>query len=174
MDDFLRYLADPHLFDPTIVRMIDYVRYLFIGIGGAMFVAIVYFIIDTSALEEKYFKDVTEFTKTSPYTSVKVPGAWKKAKNQSESEDESERKLAVIEIDDIVTEVLNQMGYEGDSLEKTLSGVSGEIIPNKEELLKAHKKRRDLVYDPNYDLSMDEAKEIMNVYEQTLKDLQLL
>lgn len=174
MDEFFRYLADPHLFDPTIVRIIDYVRYLFLGIGGAMFVAIIYFIIDTSALEEKYFKDVTEFTKTSPYKSVKVPGAWKKAKKQSESEDESERKLAVIEVDDMTTQVLNQMGYEGDSLEEALSGVSGEIIPNKEDLLNAHKKRRDLVYDPNYDLSMDEAKRVMDIYEQTFKDLQIL
>ena len=145
MEDFLRYLADPHLFDPTIVRIIDYTRYLFIGIGGTMLVSTIYFIIDTSALEEKYFKDVTEFTKTSAYKDVKVPGAWKKVKAQAESEDESERKLAIMEADDITTEVLNQMGYEGDSLEDALDDVGKEIIPNKEELLSAYEKRKELI-----------------------------
>ena len=167
-------MLDPHLFDPQIVRIIDYTRYLFIGVGLAMLASSIYFIIRTNFLEEKYFKDILEFTKTSAYKNVKVSVNWKKIVERAKSEDQSTRKLAVIEADDVLTKVLNEMSYEGDDLEEALSGVGKEIIPNKKDLLEAHKVRRDMVYDPNYELSEEDAKKIIETYEETLNDLQLL
>ncbi|MGM0439333.1 MAG: hypothetical protein ACQEP3_02795 [Patescibacteria group bacterium] len=174
MEDFLQYLIDPHRFDPNIVRIIDYTRYLFTGLGGGMFVAIIYFIVRTNLLEEKYLKDIAEFTQKSPYQNVRIPKNWKKIRKQSEDEDESTRKLAIMEADDMVAGILNGMGYKGEDLEESLEEVSKEIIPNKQDLLQAHKTRRDLIYDPNYDLSIEDAREIINIYEETLEDLQLL
>ncbi len=174
MEDVLKYLLDPDYFDPQIVRIIDYTRYLFIGTGLAMLVAVIYFVIRTNFLEEMFFKDILEFTQTSPYKDVKISINWSKVKKRIESEDESTRKLAIIEADDVLSKVLNQMGYEGDNLEESLKGVGKEIIPNKEDLIKVHKIRRDMVYDPNYNLSEGDAKEIIETYEETLEDLQLL
>ena len=174
MEDVLKYLIDPHHFDPEIVRILDYVRYFFIGIGVVMIISSIYFVIRTNFLEEKYFKDILEFTKTSPYKDVKISVSWDKIKKRSQSDDESTRKLAIIGADDALTQALNEMGYDGDTLEESLEEVSKEIIPNKQDLIEVHKIRRDMVYDPNYDLSEEEAKNMIETYEETLDDLQLL
>ena len=174
MEDILKYLLDPDYFDPQIVRMIDYIRFIFIGVSFVMLLSVIYFIIRTNFLEEKYFKDILEFTKTSPYKDVKLSTNWKEVKEKIQSEDESTRKLAVIEADNVLAKILNEMGYEGDDLEEALEGVGKEIVPNKNNLLEVHKVRRDMVYDPNYELSEEEAKEMIKTYEETLEDLQLL
>ena len=174
MEDILKYLIDPHRFDPNVVRIIDYIRYTFVTIGGGMFVAIIYFIVRTNLLEEKYLKDIAEFTQKTPYQDIKIPKNWKKIRKQSEDEDESTRKLAIMEADDMLTTVLNSMNYEGEDLEEVLEEVSKEIVPNKQKLIQAHKTRRDLIYDPNYDLSLEDAREIIDIYQETLEDLQVL
>lgn len=174
MEDFLRYLIDPHLFDPVVVMIIDYLRYLFIGIGLAMLVSSIYFIIRTNILEEKYFKDILEFTKTSAYKDIKLSINWDKILKRINSDDESNRKLAIIEADDLLNKALNEMGYQGANLEESLKDAGKEIVHNKEDLLKAHKVRRDMVYDPNYNLSEEDGKELISIYEETLDDLELL
>lgn len=173
MEEFFRYLLDPHLFPPEFVLVLDYVRYFVIAISGAMLISIIYFIIDTQLLEEKYLKDILEFTKAAPYKEIKMPKNWSTLRTQSENEDSSERKLAIIEADDMLTDILKEMGYDGISLEETLEEVSKEVVPNKEDLIEAHRTRQELIYNPNLDLSQDDAREIMNTYEETLKDLQL-
>ncbi len=170
----MRYLIDPHLLDPDIVRIIDYLRYLFIGVGGVMLFSIFYFIIRTNTLEEKYFKDILEFAKSSPYREIKVTEDWNKIKKKAKSEDESNRKVAIIKADDILSSVLSEMGYNGDDLESSIDKAGKEILPNKEDLRRAHKIRRDMIYDPNYLLSEDKAEELISIYEQTLDDLDLI
>ncbi len=174
MEDIIRYIIDPHLFPPEIVRIIDYTRYFFMGVSAVLIGSVVYFIAASNRLEEMYFKDILEFTKASPYKEIKIPKDWGVLRKRSEDENPSERKLAIIETDEMVCSVLNEMGYKGDTLEESLEDVSTDIIPNKEDLLRAHKTRRDLIYDPNYELSQDDAKEIMDVFEKSLSDLQLL
>jgi len=174
MEDIIGYILNPHDLSPQIATIMDYFRYFFIGLSGIMIISIIYFITNTNLLEEKYYKDLSEFTKTSPYGKAKVSKSWEKLKEKFADDIESERKLAVVEADDLIGSVLEEAGYEGDSLEERLENVSTEIIPGKEDLLEAHQTRRDLVYEPNRDLPVEEAKELMDTYEKTLSDLQLL
>lgn len=174
MEEIFRYLLDPHLFPPEFVLVLDYVRYFVIAISVGMIASIIYFIIDTRILEEKYLKDILEFTKVAPYKEINLPKDWSSLREQSQSEDSSERKLAIIEADGMLADVLREMGYDGDSLEDVLEEVSKEIVPNKEDLIEAHRTRRDLVYDPNLNLPQEDARGMMDTYEETLKDLQLL
>ncbi len=174
MEDIIRYILDPHLLSPEKVRIFDYIRYFFVVISTLMTGAIIYFVFRTGILEEKYYKDVLEFTKSSPYKEVKVSKKWKRLKEKIEDENSSERKLAIIQMDDLVSEVLMEMGYEGDDLEVRLRDVGDDILTNKKDLIKAHRKRRDLVYDPNKNLSVEEAKELSEVYKETLVNLQVI
>ncbi len=174
MEKIIRYIIDPHLFPPEVVRALDYAMYFFVAFSVFLILSTLYFYIKAGFLREKYLKDVLEFTKTSPYKDIKVPKDWSNLEKRITNEDGSDRKLAVIEADDMITTILGEMGYEGESLPECLEEVSTDIVPNKEDLLRVNKTRRDLTYDPNYDLSIDQTKEIMEVYKQTLKDLGLL
>ncbi len=170
----MEYIINPELLPPHLELIFNLIRVLFIIISAGLFVAIIYFIFSTDILEEKYLKDVLEFTKASPYKNVKIPKNWESLKEKSRNEDVSERKLAIVEAGDMIVSVLNEMGHEGDSLKECLSEVGTEIIPNKKELIDVYEKGKDVVYNPEKKLSEEEAGEIMEVYEKTLKDLQLL
>ncbi len=174
MEEFVRPLFDPGFFSPEVFRILTFFRYAFILISVAMFLSIIYFIIRTSILREKYIKDILEFTQSSPYKDIKIPKNWNKLTKKAASEDSSERKLAIIEADEMLGEVLNKMGYEGDSLKESLEKVEEEIIPNKRDLIAMHEKRNKLLHDPNFEPPKEETREIMNVYQETLEDLQLL
>jgi hypothetical protein len=174
MEEFVRPLFDLGYFSPEMFRTLTYLRYAFILMSAAMFVSIIYFVINTRMLREKYIKDILEFTQSSPYKDIKIPKNWNKLTTKAVSEESSERKLAIIEADEMLTEVFNKMGYEGDSLKDSLEKIEKEIVPNRNDLFEAHEKRKKLLQDPNYEPSKEEAREIMNVYRETLEDLQLL
>jgi hypothetical protein len=53
-----------------------------------------------------------------------------------------------------------------------LQKVTAGTLPNVEEVWEAHKIRNNIVHDPDYRLSLDEAKRALEIYEKALTDLQ--
>jgi len=99
---------------------------------------------------------------------------WSEIIKQAKSEKEADRKMAVIEADDIINDVLSQLGYGGDTLPEKLERLNEEIIPNLNEIKEAHKKRKEISYDPNKELSSQDAVNLVSVYEKVFKDLQII
>ena len=87
---------------------------------------------------------------------------------------EAEAKLAIIEADKILDNVLERMGYRGENLIERLKQVDEKILPNFEEIQLAHKIRDDIVHDPDYKLAIDHAKIVMEAYEEALRKLEAL
>jgi len=88
--------------------------------------------------------------------------------------DESEYKLAIIEADTVLDDVLEKVGYSGETLEDKIDKVSLVVISNKEEILEAHKVRNTIVYNPNYKVELEEAKKLLEIYKKALIDLGML
>lgn len=173
MEEFIIYTLNFNFLSSEMMTVLGYVRYLVLAICAGMLIAIVYFIISSHQLEEKYFKDLLAFTKTTPYQKIDLSTNWSKIENRAESDDPDQQKLAIIEADDLIFEALQKMEYEGEDLEEALEVISEDILPNKEELLKAHKTRRDMIYDPSYELETDEAEDLIEVYKEALDHLQV-
>ncbi|PIR71619.1 MAG: hypothetical protein COU43_01525, partial [Candidatus Nealsonbacteria bacterium CG10_big_fil_rev_8_21_14_0_10_37_25] len=95
-------------------------------------------------------------------------------KRRLETEMESEWKLAVIEADKIMDDILNRMGFGGKSLGERLGKLTAVSLPNIEEVKEAHKIRNNIIHDPTYRLSLEEAKRVIAIYEKALTDLQAL
>ena len=87
---------------------------------------------------------------------------------------ESEHKLAVIEADSMLDNILKRMGFGGESLGERLEKLTVASLPNIEDAKEAHKIRSNIIHDPAYKLSLDEAKRIIEIYEKALTDLQAL
>lgn len=89
-----------------------------------------------------------------------------------ESPAESERKLAIIEADDFLNEILEMRGYKGTKLEERISQVEDIQLPNIKEILDAHKIRNALVYQPDYRLEPDKTKKLLEIYEKAIKKIE--
>ena len=100
---------------------------------------------------------------------------WQKIRHRLDSNIEAEYKLAIIEADEFFSNVLKRMGYPGDNLEKQLVPIEDKgFLPNLNDVKKAYQVRNGIVHDPNYHLTLSEAQEVVNIYEQALKYLKVL
>ena len=85
---------------------------------------------------------------------------------------ESEYKLAVIETDSMLDDILRRMGYAGETLGERLEKLTSATLPNIEEIKEVHRIRTNIIHDPDYRISLDETRRVMGIYEQAFKDLQ--
>ena len=135
---------------------------------------IIYLLSKTDWLERRFLFDLTEFFTFKPYGVVEFSKKWKKIIKRLELGTESEAKLAVIEADDLLNEILEKMGYSGESLGEKLKQFKKTILPNLDEVLEVHKIKSDIVHDPSFRLSFDQAKKLLEVYERALSNLEAL
>ena len=138
----------------------------------AMMAFIVFALFKTLWLKRLLLWDLSEFLTYKPYYGVKkLAKQWAKIVARLESGLESEYKLAVIEADSMLTDVLQASGYAGEGLADRLKQLTPIILSNVDEILESHKIRDSVVHDPNYKLSEEEAKKAVSVFEKALTDL---
>jgi len=119
--------------------------------------------------------DLKEFLTYRPYGLKKETKAWAKIKKKLETGDESEYKSAVIEADSLLNKSLRNLQIGLETLEESLrKRVGPDTISNIEKVKEAHQIRNNIVSDPDFKLSLDLAKELLEIYEKALKDLSML
>jgi hypothetical protein len=104
----------------------------------------------------------------------KMKKKWDKIEARIKSNDLSNYKLAVIEADKIVGDILIGMSLEGGDLNEILDNLKPGQIENLEDLKKAHKLRNQIIHDPSFEVSKESAAEIIGIYEEFLKYFQFL
>jgi hypothetical protein len=83
------------------------------------------------------------------------------------STNSSEWKLAIIEADSILDNILKEVGYEGDTLSDRLKAAGdGDII---QQAWEAHKIRNQIAHNGDVELTHREAKRVVGLYENVFK-----
>ena len=82
--------------------------------------------------------------------------------------------MAVIDGDSLLEEALKKMGFTGDTLSERLDKLTEATLPNLADVLQAHQTRNRIVHEPDFRLTLEDAKKAMDIYEKALTDLQLL
>ena len=157
----------------TSPEFLLYSKIIFISIGIILLAAITILLSKASWLKYRMYEDWTEFFVYRPFGVKKTFKQWAKILKRLETENETEYKLAVIEADSLLDEILKKMGIEGEVLGEKLKQIKSGILPNLEEVRQAHKIRNNIVHDPDYRLNLAEAKKVISIYEQTFRDLEM-
>ncbi len=140
---------------------------------SVLFVAfILYFLIESSYLKYHVLFEIGSFLNIRPAKSQKLVRQWRQVEKRFEAGGEYNYKLAVIEADDLLKDILSEKGYKGKNFDETISNVSKIQIPNIEELVEAHKKRNSMVHDPNYRPERESVSRLLKVYERGIKSLE--
>lgn len=100
--------------------------------------------------------------------------AWKQIQKRLKAGDANNLKMAVLEADRILDEILNLAGYPGKNLDERLENTTTAQIPNVGELRQVHKVRDRLVAEPDFILTPDEAAIAINIYKKTFVELGLI
>jgi len=164
--DFIYFISSSQIQDALFpIRIIC----IFFALFFLLFV--IYFMLNSSWLQYKFLEDVTEFFSWQAYGRREMSKQWSKIKKRTESGAESDYKLAIIDADDFLAEVLDNRGYDGENFEENIKKAGKLIAPILEDVLKAHETRNSIVYNPDFKLSADQAKKILDTYESAANDI---
>ncbi|MEE8131566.1 MAG: hypothetical protein V3T98_00755 [Candidatus Paceibacterota bacterium] len=96
---------------------------------------------------------------------------WEKLLEKIKSGDERDLRLAIIEADGLVDEILIRHGHPGKDMGERLKSIHPSEIENLDDLWEAHKIRNRIAHETEFHLTPAEAKRIISIYHKTLKDL---
>jgi len=92
---------------------------------------------------------------------------WEVIVNHANSSNSAEWKIAIIEADNILDNILKEVGYEGDTLADRLKAAGdGEAI---QDAWEAHKVRNAIAHNGDVELTQRETKRVIALYENVFK-----
>ena len=160
--------------NPKLQETLLPVQLIFVVIGLGILLFILFALVRTRWVYFLFLVDFTEFLTSRPYGLRKMLGRWQKIQARLETANEAEYKLAIIEADGMLNEILLRLGFIGETLGDRLKSLSNAIIPNLDDVWKAHQVRNDVVHDPDYRLPLEEAQRTLAIYEVVFLNLDLI
>ncbi len=103
------------------------------------------------------------------YNKGKLRVKWAKVKKKLDSKNESDYKVAIIEADKIIDDLIARMNYKGENMTERLDNITPGQIENVEDLRKAHEIRNRIIHDENFVLTEEEARKTFDYYEDFLR-----
>ncbi|MDD5145007.1 MAG: hypothetical protein PHW72_02695 [Candidatus Pacebacteria bacterium] len=159
---------------PPFWGWLGFVRIGFIISAIALSAATIYFLFNTSWLNYAYLEDMSEFLTFKPQGARKILKIWAKLRARLESGSEAEYKLAVLEADSMLDDTLKRLNYKGENLAERLNKLTAATLPSIEDVKEVHEIRNNIVRNPDFVLSLDETRRLLDIYERALTELQVL
>lgn len=157
---------------PSLTEWLLIIKIIFIVLSLLFICFIILALLGTSWLKFRFLYDLVEFLTYRPFGVRRMEKNWKKIVARIDTGLESEYKLAVIEADNMLNEILKKMGYGGESLGESLEKLTAATLPDIEGIREAHQVRNNIIHDPNYKLSLNEARRLLDIFEKAFKDLE--
>ena len=96
---------------------------------------------------------------------------WIQIEKNMQSHNMSEWRVAILEADILLYEMLSQMGYQGNSIGEILKNVDKANFITLDDAWKAHRIRNIIAHEgANYELSRDEAERTIRLYKRVFDE----
>lgn len=148
-------------------------KFLSIAITTIFIIGAIYFIVASNWLGSN-IERIGGALKKSDKNKKRVSRAWLKTKKLLSYGDEGRSKLAIIEADNILDDILKSADIKGETLGERLKNLNAAQFPNLNEIWEAHKIRNRLVHEPDYSLDSQTVLKIIGFYEKAFKSLELI
>ncbi len=99
---------------------------------------------------------------------------WEEILARLQKGDEANLKLAVIEADNLLDEILKRMGLPGQDMAERLKQIEVQEIKSIDRIWSTHKIRNQIVHEPDFHLTQEEAEATVENIEEALKELEYL
>lgn len=100
---------------------------------------------------------------------------WKRILEHVESDNPSNWRLAILEADIILDEILERSGYRGETIGDKLKTVEPSDMPTLDEAWEAHKIRNAIAHQgESFTLTSREARRVISLYEKVFRDFQFI
>ena len=128
--------------------------------------------------KEKLEHEIKEYARRQKEKEEKLanPGGavnpkWQSVLTHVFSSNESEWKLAIIEADVMLEELMDQLGFKGENLADKLKSADQEKFKYLTSAWEAHTLRNKIAHEgSNFELNQREAKRVVTLYEQIFQE----
>lgn len=129
--------------------------------------------------EEKIFGKVDEGALLTegavPQKSDKYTEKWEKVLEHTHSDNPADWRLAIIEADVMLEDLLKALGYHGDGVGELLKAVEPEDMLTLDNALEAHKVRNRIAHSgSDFELNERETKRIISLFESSFREFQFI
>jgi len=99
---------------------------------------------------------------------------WEKIHDRIEKNDEASLKLAIIEADNMLDDVLKRMGLEGKDMGERLEQLGSQQLKSYEGIVEAHRLRDLVVHQKDIIVTKEQVETAVASFEEALKELEVL
>jgi hypothetical protein len=162
------------IFERSQEGWVSSLKFSFIVISLFIFFYIIYLLIKNTWLKRLVLEDLAEFFTWKAFGLKTEEKVWRKIKDRLLTGQEHEYKMAVIEADNILSGILHKMEYGSGSDIGTLNSLPTLVFPNVEEVKWAHGLNESIAHDPDFRLSIEDARKALDAYEKFFIDSEIL
>lgn len=133
-------------------------------------IGIIYVLIKIFKLNKHMLKDAVIFASTEPSPENRRT-RWSAIKKHLESESGAEWKLAVLEADSILDDIIKKIGIEGETMGERLKNIEQSDFDNLQNAWEAHKVRNRIAHEGvRFELTKEDAEKTIGLFEKCLKE----
>lgn len=100
---------------------------------------------------------------------------WELIERYMRSNNPSDWKVAIMEADNILDDIVKRMGYPGDTLGERLKMIEASDFPYLDEVWQAHKTRNRIAHTgTDFPITRSSAEETINAYYRSFKEMGFL
>jgi hypothetical protein len=149
-------------------------RIIFLSFSAVFLILMAYFLATSDFIQAHFLWKFMEIITYKSYGAKKYEKEWGKIKAFLDKGTEDAYKIAIIEGDNFIDQILKRLNIPGKNIEERLKNTTTGQIQNIDDLREVHKLRNSVVSDPSLTIDFDKAKDALSVYEKSLKLLDLL
>lgn len=138
-----------------------------------LFVVWIYLLLKLGVVKKRV-ENFREMTEVSPVPKRKLLGQWNKIAQRINTNDESQWKLAMIEADSILDELIKSLGYKGETMGERMMKIKPGQFPYLDDAWRVHKARNFIAHDPSYKMSKETVMRAIKIYELIFNEFNVL
>lgn len=174
---FAHFFSWIKLLMETFLVLADWISRLtlFSLVLSAIFAAgIIFLIIKIIYLKRKRIVHLADFIVREEVPEART-NKWDEIKNKIDSDNPSDWKMAILEADSLIDEIVKNIGYKGEDLGERLRAIEPSDFENLQNVWEAHKIRNKIAHEGDaFILTKDIAKETIEKYKKALRELKYI
>lgn len=100
---------------------------------------------------------------------------WNAIEKHLESANSSDWRMAILEADNLLDEILTKIGIEGENLGERLRNIEAPDFDNLQNAWDAHKVRNRIAHEgAKFNLTHDETERVIELYKKALKEFKFI
>jgi len=99
---------------------------------------------------------------------------WSKIRKRLKGDNEAEYKIAIIEADDIIDDLMKRLDYAGENMGERIANVPVGQLEYLDEIKEAHEIKNRIIHEDDFAVDKKLAEEILKKYEYLLNQFEVL